>query len=381
MIGNCMYSSFALNENKIWYITRDDNLLMEVDIVSHTLECLGKIPNTQKGPCIYRTLFYRNNCLYLIPYNAEDIWKYDIGMKTFSAMDVLSDYSDIAGSDKKLYGILEYGNEVILYGLNSVVFRIDLEANAVKTYQMQHCPKSDISTWFMEEGFVYDDKLFLLVNSHLMVVVIDLKNSKVNYLNVDVDIADGIHQKIFRENEMLYYVTIDKKWKLHVVKMNLVDMAVIAHDTYLCEYMEKIDSEHTPFQCGFIYDKKLVFLPGQQLVGYLLDLNTKQHEIKHFFPAINKEALEGMQKHSYNYFALIYLDSMGLYFSINWELKKMIFINPMNLEIQDFDILYKNIPENQYINVINQIVDNSTVLYEKDRYVSLQDLINIIVAS
>ena len=69
----CSHSGIASDGKYIWYITEMDCFLMQADIITGIVICLGKIPETEDKPFAYRTLFYRNKTLILIPYMTQKL--------------------------------------------------------------------------------------------------------------------------------------------------------------------------------------------------------------------------------------------------------------------------------------------------------------------
>ena len=376
-MANCTYSSLTSFENKIWYITIVDNLLMEVDIHDGKLVCLGKIPEGNKGSYAYRTLVYRKKCLYLIPYNAEDIWKFEIESRTFKRMNMLSPYSKIIGKEKKLFGILEYENETILYGLNDRIFRVNWDSEQVIPYRVIENEKSsNITTWFWQGGFIEDGILFLPVNKKLSLVAIELNSHSVEYIDFGMDIKDKIYQIVFHEKNRVYFLILDSIWQIHVITINKDNMQLVAHDIYSDELRDiEEDNKINPFQCGFVCNEVIVLLPGRQMMACVIDIKKKRCEMVRMLPVVDKEKLRENEIYPYNYFNIVYVQSKDLIFSINWGRQKMISINPHTLEVKEKNITYGDKASNVYNKVVNQIIDNSNILYEKDFYINLKDYI------
>ena len=369
-INNCTYSGFACFENKVWYITQNDNLLMEMDIITHELECLGKIPNTD-AILSYRKVFYRKGVLYLIPYNAQDICKYELKSGKFSFLDILRKYSS---KYKYLFGIIEFGNEIILYGLQTEIYRVDLDSYKVKVYQVRNKGES----CFWQDGIIYEGKLILPFNKQIMLAVVDLNQNDTQYVQMDVEVSNVILQMFFYEKQNLYYVIIDSMWRIHVININIKDLTVISHNVYRNLVNDRVTHQNVPFQCGFIQNEKIILLPARQTETCVIDLKLNECINAKLLPVIDGNTALSQNNYPFNYFNIVYVKSEKLFFSINWEMEKMITIDSDTLDVQEYDIAYKEISAKQYAQTINQIVHCSNILYEKDHFMDLEDYIELL---
>ncbi len=371
-INNCTYSGFACFENKVWYITQNDNLLMEMDIITHKLKCLGKIPNTERI-LSYRKVFYRKGVLYLIPYNAQDICKYELESGEFSFLNILSKYSS---KYKHLFGITEFSNEIILYGLHKEVFRIDLDSYKMKVYQVGN----ESESCFWQDGIIYEEKLILPFNKQIMVAVVDLNQNDTQYVKINVDVSNIMLQMLFGEKQNLYSVIIDSIWQIHVININMRDLTVLSHNVYSNLANDRISLRNVPFQCGFIQNDKIFLLPARQMQTCVIDLKLNECISGKLLPVIDRNSVLSQNDYPFNYFNIVYIKSVKKFFSISWEMKKMIIIDSDTLDVREYDITYKEISVKQCLDTLNQIAYYSNMLYEKDHFMNLEDYIEFVSA-
>lgn len=363
---NFTYSEFTSNGEKVWYITIVDNLLMEIDLNNHKVKCLGKIPNTLNETGAYRNLVYINEKLYLIPFNTTSLCIYDINTKNFNFMDAFHHSWCIDNKRMKLYGRLVYGNELIMYGLNSTVYKYNILSNELKAYQITNSEVQKNDIFFMKHGFVIGDKLILPSSEKTILVEIDLSTDKIKYYKFELNVPNVICQLVLYENQSFYFVLFDKEWKIHIGVIDINGYFVKDYQVYMPN-LKKIESDNPnniPFVCGFVKRNKIVLLPGKQLDTYVIDIDKKCYRIhSELVTRINGKC-------PFNYFAIGHLEN-SYYYSIQYGQKRFVMIQEETLSVIEMELDYVLMEEKECIMTNKMIMELSPILYEKDKFLNL----------
>lgn len=369
---NFMYSGFTSDGKKAWYITMMDNLLMEVEFKDGTVKCLGKVPNTWGEMGAYRTLICKDQKLFLIPFNASLLCIYDLNTKKFDFLDVFQHSSGSGNKHLKLYGRISYENELIIYGLSSVVFRYNIYTNEIKKYYIDKNSVANNEYFFMKDGFVVKDKLILPFVDDTALVEIDLHKDIVEYHVLQMDISEVIHQMVFYENDTLHFILFDKEWKIHVGVVGTKDYLLEDYQVYTpsLDKVEKDNTNNIPFMCGFIKERKIILFPNKQLKVCCIDISEKDCTVHNgLVPSVIEWVREG-ERCLYNYFDIDCLEN-GYYYSMQYGQKTLVTIKDDTLQIEEKHLEYIFSEEDAEIN--RMIMDNSPVLYEKDEYLNLKE--------
>ena len=95
-----LYSHLDITGNGkyIWYIS-EFSLLMQLEIKTGNMVCLGLIPFTDGKGCIYTRICHVANKLVLIPTFADKICEYNLQERKFCFFDFPKELKNIVGSD------------------------------------------------------------------------------------------------------------------------------------------------------------------------------------------------------------------------------------------------------------------------------------------
>ena len=157
---NYTYSGFASNGTKVWYITLADNLLMEVNSLNGEVICLGKIPSTGCVYGAYRTLVYKMGKLYIIPFNSSKLCIFDFTSKKFKFLDIFQKFFQTGIESLKLFGLISYKDEIIIYGLYPMIFRFNVLTYNIVGYEIDNKEMANNNYYFWKDGFVINKIYF-----------------------------------------------------------------------------------------------------------------------------------------------------------------------------------------------------------------------------
>ena len=169
-----LYSiKLTANESKIWFYAQKSGFIMEIERKTGIMRCISSINDL--GTLHYRTVYYFNGKLYLLPFLSTDLYIYDIQT---------SDDVVIKMDDENCYltGCIEHNSILYMFGpktpyiykyntLNDSVYRVDVSRNGTPVFD----------NYFWTESFIKNDILYIpLINGGI--ITLDINSEGTNCL-------------------------------------------------------------------------------------------------------------------------------------------------------------------------------------------------------
>ncbi|WP_036608799.1 hypothetical protein [Oribacterium sp. P6A1] len=271
MFPNILFHHIKLvtNGTKVWYIAQPYSFLMELEIETMKLRCLGQIP----GPVeriAYRGLVYHEDTLILLPYRSNNMYLYDLKEEIYRRLEIdCGNKPEFIGGtflDEYLYIYSNTDDEVIRYDIKKekVISKIKLSDYI-----------SDVHISFWWDGEVVNDKLMLpCFGSNIIAELSNNGDVSLNVMGTTTEkwvenivcIRDGKSECIRLGNEgdinVEEYYQSERVWKrTHI-------------ETWAS------NKKKNPYCWSTLVDGKWFFIP--QFRGNLFYVDTDKDELKYF---------------------------------------------------------------------------------------------------
>ncbi len=377
----CSHSGIASDGKYIWYITEMDCFLMQADIITGIVICLGKIPETEDKPFAYRTLFYRNKTLILIPYMTQKLCIYQLEDSEFDLIDFPDQVFREDEKERKLFGHILYGDELILFGTNPVIVRFHISGHTFKSYRMDQiarlCDNPDV--WFWRDRFLIEDCLMLPLVYGFRIVRVNLKYDEV-YVNrvvtetIDMDTIEQI--LVCQVEGKIYHVCSDRKWALFVYVTDLKSWQTSCQYYDLHTKLADYDPDGTvPFTCGDIVNHKMILFPARHGNVVVIDLCNGYLEVLSECPTVTSEYFVRQHQSAKNYFSGIYVDKDHLIL-IHTILKKIVRVNVKKWSTTVTALQTDEQTDMYFRRYYGQLIKQGKAVREQEEMCSLKELLN-----
>lgn len=220
MLNNPMFYhiKLATNGKKLWYVAEPYSLLMEIDIATKKMQCLGKIPESDVDYS-YRGLYYYENKLYLMPYDGRNLCEYDIVNKKYTVIQLDNRYQ------YRLTGAIFRDGNIYMYGTMGLIVKYCLKDQkaTIIFIQNSHVTNNVIPLWW--DGVIYDDKIILpSLDSNIIVeinnndeVIIDRMGVKYEkWSEVHINLLENTLAAVYQSE--LGYINIVKYKEKEIIK-------------------------------------------------------------------------------------------------------------------------------------------------------------------
>lgn len=268
------YSDFATDGKRLWYITMNNNLLMEINITDGNVECLGSIP-TNINNAAYRTLEFYQEKIYLVPYFANQLCVYDLAKKEFLFVKLLE--KSESQNHSLLMGHAIYNNKLIMWGNGLSVVFFDLKTKIGRCLKINNdlldIDEKDKAV-FWKDGFVQSNILFIPIAHYSVLAVVDLETDEIKIIKYGNHKKYNLYQIFRHVDENLYFIVFDNEWKCHIMecRANSLESSEISVNLGL-ENIYSNSTENIPFMWGEVINKKLILAPARAESFYIVDLD------------------------------------------------------------------------------------------------------------
>ncbi|MBP3505380.1 MAG: hypothetical protein J6K43_03150 [Lachnospiraceae bacterium] len=271
----CDYSGMASDGKMLWYIN-SENFLMSINLLNGISTFLGVIPNTSNISYSYRTLLYINNALFLIPYYARTLVKYDLNEKKFVSIPFPEELLNVFGQGYlNLFGGFVSQDEMIMYGMNHFIIKYDFKQCSfswIDVSKIQNKLKIDVNFW--NDGFYIADKNYYPIVGHRVILEEDHISGKIQLIKWG-NVVEKNQTITKKYKDKICFVSISDDWNM---KIDVIDP--IFPEKYETIFDVQLESEavhhcdEPPFLCGDVVGDKLVLYPGYQNYLWIIDLRT-----------------------------------------------------------------------------------------------------------
>ncbi|OON86187.1 hypothetical protein BXO88_09075 [Oribacterium sp. C9] len=221
MLNNPLFYhiKLATNGKKIWYIAEPYSLLMEVDIATKKMQCLGKIPGTDVDYS-YRGIFYHEDRLYLMPYAGSTLCEYDFIKNNYTIIQFDNKYQ------YRLTGAIYRDGNIYMYGTMGLIIKYCLKDKKVTILFIQNSQGTDnnvIPLWW--EGTIFDDKIILpSLDSNIIVEINSNDEIIIDRIGDKYEKCTEVHMNLLKNalvavyQSELGYINIVKYCEKEIVK-------------------------------------------------------------------------------------------------------------------------------------------------------------------
>lgn len=310
---------------RMWYVAELIGIVVEIDIETRILRYLWRIPGFSQ-PVSYRSLFYYEGRLYILPYYGNEIYIFDLENETYNTETLESCYHLMGGIERN--GILYFfgcdSQIIVCSSTGTIIEYIDLK---------QHCPDVGVEDglWLWTEAFMSKETIYLPVQNTNTIVLIDKDNgvsalvlgeNSQKWLCRNIAIEEGVYHVLYTDKEGEECCTISETF-----------------DEYgKCIETRRINYPDDYISYPFVH---ALFINGD---WYLLPYGT--HKIYRFstsnirfdrvFEPQNNSAITG--EVNGDYLCSIYLNNCIV--SVNQIYGTMIEISLINGDVTEFELTY-----------------------------------------
>lgn len=348
---------------KIWYIAELLGILMELDISTHELKCLWRIPAYYK-PVFYRGVFYYEKKLYIIPYCGEWMYVYDIVNGKSESISLVDDL--------ELMACIKVGGFLYFYGFRPIVIKYNPILRSVKRIEFDHemlgfhqSPKG----WFWTEAFNQEGSLYLPVQNKNILVKLNwddsvqsviLGNHMEDWLLRSIDVYDGGFYALHSNNEVKNLQVKSAKYGKNG-SLEWEKKEIFGDDYAIYPYVHAI--------CAL---GKWLILPYGMKDVYLLGLNDGHLRRIYRFDATFSKEINQIKNGFFNCSTL--LDGNVLY-GINQISGEFVKID---LTTENVEVCSINWNRDASEKVMKDSIEDGCFVYEMDGLIGLEDFLDMI---
>lgn len=145
------------NGEKAWYVAEMLSLVMEVNLATNSFKCLFEIPG-DTPICTYRTVYYHKNKLYVIPYNSQILYIYDLDNNSIDQVNIGN------GSNSYATGCISRNEYLYIFGATARICKYNTNTGIIKSIDvvpaeagMNYSP----AQWFWTEAFLSANDIYI----------------------------------------------------------------------------------------------------------------------------------------------------------------------------------------------------------------------------
>ena len=345
------YDDMVVDENSLWYIMAGQNILMEVNRVTGTVNVCGPIPGCGGPGKEYRFLLKYHEKIILLPYDFDVICVYDIQkskfLKNTIKIDLPENYKNCKISGGKIIN-----DDLILYGLHPILIKMNLKKETVKVINLLEMLPSDLKEkyWFWKYSYIYENKLLLFPVSYPCVLLFDNIEEGVECRYIAEKNEGFIMENPVLHDDWLWYTDSKEENKICLLKHNLVTKE---RKEYVFPIKHKARENYFYPAFGFMLyqDEQLWMLPCSAQKGYKFDV--KGEELKEIsdLPSVDEDKLKTTFPLEYCYRNAVGTDEGKIFALHIWDQNiveinaksKSVHIIPLKgVECEEVAKIYKN---------------------------------------
>lgn len=330
----------CLDDDKVWYSAMGFNGLFCYDLVQQKLDFMGIFPNEYLyTPFLFRCCKKWKDNLVFIPYNAHDIYIFNIEKKEFTKVPL----NDDTNEKQKFNCAVVYKNSVVMFGENlPYILDLNLQDLTYNKITGLYDELSNVGTTGLK---YYVSNHYLMINDTNCLLLGAKSNVLINY-NLESHEFDlkrlgddnGVYNNFIKKENDLYLIPEkNRRFSIWSIEQNK-----------LIEFGDTIDKNR---QYGevYVYEKEIHILPNRAESGVCWSMTSN---------IIGREEPDGMDD--------VYEDISKYCFSANNE-KWIVYYSRIqrNLYIIDLD---KNTKQNVFLkiddNLLKEITKSVTNLNE-----------------
>ena len=203
-----MYNvNMVTNGKLIWHFAEKTGFVMEIEIATGRMECLFYIPNLNNE---YRILSYCNNQLFVLPYNSNIMYVYDLDIREVTRVSLTMSIEKCLCT-----GCAFFNDELYIYGQTQYIYKYHTEnkkVTSVLDVKVQ-CEDKKImmreNNWFWTKPVIYANKLFLLMYRNGATVV-DNEDGMI-YLPLGNEDESWVLKEMSIDNDIINVLCTDSK--------------------------------------------------------------------------------------------------------------------------------------------------------------------------
>lgn len=345
-----------VDDQKVWTIVIEHNILMEIDRETGKMTPCGFIPTENKkskGIIPYRFLFKYGDRLVLLPYDERDICIYDIEKKIFERMEL--DMTKLKENTVwRCTGYEKIDNEVVVYSGGSLILIVNLPAFDIKYIDLKEkLPENiriDTKFGFWEYSYLRNNELFLVPVTYPCVFKIDIYNKNISVDMIPEENSVDIDNPVF-DKSILYYFNRKDGATVTLTKYDLKSLKFEKYDLGI----ERVGNNRV---FGFMtcINNILWMLPGECGEGYrFYTLEGRLDKINEL-PVVSEDNLKDIYPREYNYRNGI-LTEEGHILTIHAWSCQLIDIDTVNESINMIPIIKSD--SEKWAELCGEILDNS----------------------
>lgn len=373
----CTYSSLAIEDGNVWYVTYRDNYLMSVDIQSGITSFYGRIPGTEGIVGAYRKLLFIHGCIYLLPFKGLNICRYTIQSGRFELIRFTDKINHILGEQGRFFGGFVYKNEIVMYGILPVIVRYRYDSDTFVFYDIGN-GKTGFQTdmlWFWNSGYAIDDKICIPLSSYKAIVQIDANTNAFNIIKWGDTAEPLVMSFVMPYEDKIICAGLDKEWNIRVeaaVWESNMKFHTIA-DFSVSGGGSNTDHE-SPFFEGKICGDCLILIPAYQNEFYSINLNTGEIKKKNCFSPEEKEFEQNGIMNCYGGEIL----TNGFLGTILSRKSAFLQINPKELSIQKKKMTLSKKTKLELSKQYASELENKCIVYEQRSVFDLESLLDYV---
>ncbi len=361
---NMLYNiEMVTNGEKIWFYAEKTGFVTEIDCSSGQMDCLFFVPNIN-NEC--RILCYSRGFLFLLPYNSDVIYIYDLCKKKLEKM-ILTDEKNKC----LCTGAVFFADELYIYGTTSLVYKYSFKKKGIssvldmKEKAVGFKALKENEDWFWGIPSIYNEKLYLLMYRN-GIIVID-KNENVSFLPLGTGTEEWVKHDMYICDDKIHVLCSDTQEN---VIMAIYDMK----GRIIKKSNIKIDYQYSalPYLRTRFTDKGWLTFP--YLDNTIRCVNTESGEINSIYTCGESDKV--MRRECYGATAVIGNDNSKIV-TIDLENKLMLEIDAYTLDVCEKEIVFNEHSRDRFRKIAkekmegeHQVICNENEIETLDLYVS-----------
>ena len=328
----CINDSLVLDENSIWYISPEYQMLVEVNRVNGNIRNLWDLPKRYS----HRHLVKNENHLYIFPYiGSRDVLDFDLDTKIFKVIPIQNEILSESENECRLYGSVRYRDSIFAFGEKPFIFQFDIKSKKFTIHRsvIEALGNCKFPYYFWRSGYVENNLLIIPLYSAPMVLIFDMNSGRCKIKDLDVKNSSYGFNCIDFDGEDYWLSVVGNGYR--VVRWNKENDIIKTID------VKNVDTsaDDIPFYGVFCSDGFTWLLPAKSDMAFKINHNDESIEECLGIPAVNVSHLTNDWKH--NYMNCTKINSYK-FLSINLELQKIVEVDTHNNKVNVMSIKIPN---------------------------------------
>ena len=316
------YGKCVSTDDTMYYIPEYYPAIIVLNILTAMIEKIIPIPisiehfNDYEGyKNGWRNIELLEKTLYLIPFSAECLVKYNLETAMFDFIPFPKNIIDLeeryyhSGISFGFYGSNKKDDVIYMYGVSPIIVYFNTKNNSFNFFRDLYLEKIPLlNQCFTRNGVIVNGHLFIPIEGHLMILEWNISTKKVKLHTFD-NIVDGIQFGAIGFDGKVFWITV-------VGSNKIVKWYVDKEQYYIYQYQSESCYETEPYFSNVVCGNQFIWF-----IPYHGDRVIKRNEedgfeIDNRFPIVNIKKIDnpfqanyiGITEKSGNLFCLIHAD-------------------------------------------------------------------------